>query len=102
MKNQVVSLLKEISIAVAKDMWRLLDKKVKELPPIVPRLIIPGLRSGNARISEQESKIVFCSVMEKTYGYFYSIETPTEEEYRFTGEKTLSARSDLSIWKFNG
>ncbi len=97
MNNQVLPILWEINTAVVKDLLRLLDLNAKELPALVPRLIMPGLRDGSARISEQESRVLFCSLLDRTYGYFYSIETPTKEKYQFSGKNPLSARSDLSI-----
>lgn len=98
----MLSILQEINIAVVKDLLRVLDLNATELHALVPRLIMPGLRDGSARISEQESRVLFCSVLDKTYGYFYSIETPTKEKYQFSGKNPLSARSDLSIWRFDG
>jgi hypothetical protein len=42
--NQVLSILQEINSVVVKDLLRLLDLNATELPALVPRLIMPGLR----------------------------------------------------------
>ncbi|RLF01280.1 MAG: hypothetical protein DRJ64_10845 [Thermoprotei archaeon] len=48
------------------------------------------------RISEQEARFVYCSVLNKS-NFFYSIETPTEKRY---GDGNRSASTDLSIYKY--
>ena len=62
-----------------------------------PRLILPQKRSGEIRISEQESRVLYCGTL-NTLNYFYSIETPTEELYQQKGKTPVSASSDLSIY----
>lgn len=51
------------------------------------------------RISEQESRILFCNML-SNYNYYYSIETPTREGYQLTGKKEISALSDLSLYTY--
>lgn len=60
-----------------------------------PRLIIPSKRDKSKRISEQEARFVFCSILNNS-DFFYSIETPTEKEYG----KGRSASTDLSIYEY--
>lgn len=73
---------------------------VKDKPKVLsPRLIFPQKINKDIRISEQESKILYCSILNDT-NYYYSVETPTEETYSFTGKKSISARSDLSIYGY--
>lgn len=62
-----------------------------------PRLVFPLTRGNEVRISEQESKIIYCSVLNNT-NYYYSVETPTLEGFSFSGNKELSARSDISLY----
>ena len=67
------------------------------LEGLSPRLILPQKRSGEIRISEQESRVLYCGTL-NTLNYFYSIETPTEELYQQKGKTPVSASSDLSIY----
>jgi len=65
-----------------------------------PRLIFPVKRmSGKIRISEQEARILYCNIL-NNLNYFYSIETPTDKKYQQTGKTPLSARSDISIYRY--
>jgi hypothetical protein len=63
-------------------------------------LRIPLKRDETKRISEQEMRFVLTSMLER-YHYpeiQYSVETPTEETYKFSGNKELSASSDMSLY----
>lgn len=60
------------------------------------RLIYPQKRQGGARVSEQESKVLFCQYLDSSQ-YFYSVETPTAETYIQKGSTALSARIDLTL-----
>ena len=62
-----------------------------------PRLVAPRKRDGNVRVSEQEARFLYCDVL-NTLGYYYSVETPTQETYRQTGEGYRSASSDLTLY----
>jgi hypothetical protein len=62
-----------------------------------PRLIFPFKRTDVVRVSEQESKILLCQVLEEG-PYFYSIETPTREMYMQSGSYGLSARIDVTVY----
>lgn len=68
--------------------------------PQSPKLIFPKKRDEEIRISEQESRILFCNLLEDT-GYYYSIETPTVKSYQLSGKVPLSALSDLSLYTFD-
>ena len=62
-------------------------------------LIFPeysGRQNGAIRVSEQEARFAFTESLSAT-PFFYSVETPTEEEYRFTGSKAMSAQTDLTF-----
>jgi hypothetical protein len=62
-----------------------------------PRLIFPVKRSDIVRVSEQESKILLCQVLETT-PWFYSVETPTRETYMQSGTHAMSARVDVTVY----
>ena len=65
------------------------------------RLIFPRLRDGKLRISEQELRSVFVEVFNqycdaKGVNLFYSIETPSNDTYNFSGEpRSVSGRSAM-------
>lgn len=63
-----------------------------------PRLIFPELRGGNIRISEQEARLLFCTMLQDT-SYYYSVEAPTTETYVQSGTTPLSARSDVALYR---
>ena len=75
--------------------------------PAPAHLIFPQKRQGEVRVSEQESKILFCGWLNNSR-LLHSVETPTLETYcqqpqRPEGNKALSARTDLTLWDtFNG
>lgn len=60
------------------------------------RLVFPAYANGKIRVSEQEARFAFVeSVLESNF--FYSVETPTSEKYRFSGEKRISAQTDFAL-----
>lgn len=80
-----------------------------DITGLSPRLVFPKKRNkktdleddenSEMRISEQESRILFCNML-SNYNYYYSIETPTGEGYQQTGQKEISALSDLSLYTY--
>jgi hypothetical protein len=73
-------------------------------------LIFPTRKKNDKkeiRISEQESRILFCQEADIYKKYYYAIEAPTTAKYRFTGsiqkdKKGQSALSDLSLFSCTG
>ncbi|WP_104193805.1 hypothetical protein [Cryobacterium sp. M25] len=61
-----------------------------------PSLIFPFKRTGTVRVSEQESRVLLCQVLESS-PWFYSVETPTLETYSQTGASALSGRIDVTV-----
>ena len=74
------------------------------------RIVFPTYRDFSHRVSEQELRFVFVEQVQellKEYDYFYSVETPTKDKYRFSLNKNYtsprvdesgkSASFDLSI-----
>lgn len=96
----VIDDLFEINRRLSFNLWNLTD--VNSIPTgLSPRLIFPKMRSGEKRISEQESLISYCGIL-NTLNYYYSIETPTKEVYQQTGKNPKSARSDISLYNYDG
>jgi hypothetical protein len=68
------------------------------------RLIFPKYRNREKRVSEQELRFLLIRELEKQKEFYYSVETPTKEEYFFSGsiENSLSARIDLCLHNSEG
>jgi hypothetical protein len=88
----------EINRRLFYDLWNISD--VNHPPSgLSSRLILPKRRSEDIRISEQESRFLYCSLL-NTLNYYYSVETPTEDVYSQKGETPRSAASDLSLYVY--
>jgi len=90
--------IKEINRRLFNDIWNLSDTSKNSIKGLSPKLIIPKKRDDSNRISEQEARFLFTSLLNST-NYYYSVETPTEEVYSQSGIKRISAASDLSLYK---
>jgi hypothetical protein len=99
-QQQIVKDIYEINKRVCFNLWNVANVNSK-LNGLSPHLILPQRRSGEIRISEQEARVLYCSVL-NNLNYFYSIETPTEDVYQQKGQTPMSAGSDLSIFINNG
>jgi hypothetical protein len=64
-----------------------------------PRMIFPDLLSKKERVSEQEARHIYCALVEKETPYYYALEAPTTNTFRFTGSTDLSARTDLALYE---
>ena len=69
------------------------------------RLLFPRYRKdedcekAKLRVSEQEARFAFVEALCKGGKFRYSVETPTDKLYRFTGEtKEVSAQTDLTVY----
>lgn len=85
--------LTQIVVSLARHLW-----SVHRDDPAGPRLLMPSKRDNSIRISEQESKILFCQLLEATH-WFYSVETPTAKTYVQSGRKPRSAWNDISLYE---
>lgn len=103
--------LGNICINVARKLITLPNEKdeIADTPNLQTRLIFPQYgKKEEVRISEQESRVLFCQEVEAyDKEIFYSVETPTEKKYRF-GKKLddikiddsgQSALSDMSLFE---
>jgi len=93
--------LSEINRRLLHNLWSLNNVKGNLIEPS-HRLIIPQKRCGELRISEQESVILYCDILNKLGYYYYSVETPTEQVYRQSGSGKRSANTDLSLYIHDG
>jgi hypothetical protein len=92
-QRQIVRDILEINRRVCFNLWNVANVNSR-LEGLSPRLILPQRGSGDIRVSEQESRVLYCGIL-NTLNYFYSIETPTEELYQQKGMTPTSASSDL-------
>lgn len=92
-----------------------ISQKLFEMYNAVPKsgLVYPFTRSKVIRVSEQETRVLFISELEKLLSdknpFYYSIETPTKMTYRFSSvpkpkidPSGQSASIDLSIGEMHG
>lgn len=96
LNNYLSELIREASIELMKIYFEKSERKTL--------LKIPEYRkTENKRISEQEFRFVMTSLHEKfaKTNLYYSVETPTSEEYGFSGLGKRSASSDLSFYENN-
>jgi len=63
-------------------------------------LKFPKYKNGITRISEQELRFTLTNLQEQSSypGLYYSVETPTKEDYSFSEKGKRSASSDLSFY----
>jgi len=90
----------EINRRICFNLWDMVDVH-SEPCGLTPRLILPEKRNKDIRISEQESRILYCGLL-NSLNYYYSIETPTAQTFMLTGTKPISASSDLSLYRHAG
>ena len=63
------------------------------------KLIFPENKNGDKRISEQEMRFTLLNIHEKnSSNLYYSVETPTTEDYGFSSDGKRRASSDLSFY----
>ena len=66
------------------------------------RLLFPGYRGkkkgekGKLRVSEQGARFAFVEALRTAGQFRYSVETPTDKTYQFTGQHEESAQTDLT------
>ena len=88
----------EINRRLFDDIWNLSNTSPNSIKGLSPKLIIPKRRDGSDRISEQEARFLFTTLL-NSFNYYYSVETPTKNTYIQSGKKPTSAASDLSLYK---
>ncbi|MHB9145462.1 MAG: hypothetical protein ACYC5Y_09045 [Symbiobacteriia bacterium] len=96
----VVKDMVEIGQAVCRQVWDVLSVNDNEIRALSPKVLLPKLRNSSERISEKEARVIYCAQIERANELFYSIETPTAQTYVQSGTTPMSARSDLSPYRF--
>ena len=87
----------EMNRRVAFALWNVASQAEKP-KALSPRLIFPELRTGDIRVSEQEARLLWCTMLQDT-SYYYAVEAPTAETYVQSGIKPISARTDLALYQ---
>ena len=100
-REQLQLTLKELNVRLAHYIWGIpfaANKQAKS--PRKSRLVMPSYRSGAKRVSEQEARFACCALLERSEDFFYSVETPTTEDYFFEGkeENKRSGCIDLTLY----
>ena len=62
------------------------------------RLLFPEPEKQKLRVSEQEARFPFVEALCKAGQFRYSVETPTDKRYKFTGKHEESAQTDLTLY----
>lgn len=77
---------------IAGQLWAMYHSR-----PEAPPLLFPMKRDDSRRVSEQESKILITQWLAGK-GINYSVETPTRDAYRQSGQADMSARIDVTVY----
>lgn len=100
---QLIDDLLEINKKLASVLWN--TKSRNESPTVLsPKLIWPTIDNNDdtkERVSEKESRVLYCNILNTSNYYYYSVETPTKEKYVQKGQSRTRARMDLTLYKFN-
>ncbi len=67
-QQQTIKNIIEINRRVCFNLWNIANVN-SSLSGLSPRLILPQKRSGEIRISEQESRVLYCAIL-NTLNYF--------------------------------
>ena len=84
-------------------LWDAFARANSKSPTAKPgsRIVFPRYRNGplsdHVRISEQEARFAFVEALRQGLLHYY-VETPTCKTYGFSGSRTRSAHTDLTIW----
>lgn len=93
-----------INAEVCRELWRVADTRGGTVGALTAKLVLPPRNNQDVRISEEEARFIYASVLTRAGRYFFSVETPTEEKYSFTNDADASPRSalsDLTLWTFD-
>lgn len=93
--NDLIEMDRRVSYAL----WNVASPKMNP-NGLSPRLVFPELRNGEMRISEQEARLLWCTMLQDT-SYYYSVEAPTRETYVQMGSKPQSARTDVALYRLS-
>lgn len=93
-----LSAVRKICRETDRRLWNAYHCRCGDSRPEKPlsRLVFPTRTNGEIRVSEQEARFAF---VESVLGsdFFYSVETPTDEQYQFDGEGSRAAQTDFTI-----
>jgi hypothetical protein len=93
--DDVPAYLRDLAERTSLELW-----KVSRRETTTTRLVLPSYRAGGRRVSEQEARSIAQRLVADGK-YYFSIETPTDGLYKFTGKEGTPPRSashDMSLY----
>ena len=101
--------IKQLLVMFSEEMFKAYNFSIEKdtIRKYKSKMVFPKYRDDektvtekNVRVSEQEARFAFCNVLEKVeyIDFLYSVETPTQEEYSFSGKGKQSAMTDLTLY----
>lgn len=79
------------------------NAKNQSYSPDRTQIVYPSYgRNGGIRASEQEARLAFIESLIGESSHLFSIETPTNELYSFSGNQAVSAQTDLALHNDGG
>jgi hypothetical protein len=93
--SEVPVFLRGLAEEIAVELW-----KVARREPTTTRLVLPTYRNGRHRVSEKEARAIAQRLVADS-DYYFSIETPTDGLYKFSGKDSTPHRSashDMSLY----
>lgn len=93
--DDVADFLRGLAERVAVELWNVARRE-----PTTTRLVLPTYRGGSHRVSEQEARSIAQRLVADS-DYYFSIETPTDGLYKFSGKddtRPRAASHDMSLY----
>jgi hypothetical protein len=93
--DAVPAFMRELAEHVALELWKVVRREAT-----TSRLVLPTYRDGSHRVSEQEARSIAQRLVADSH-YYFSIETPTDGLYKFSGKddtRPRSASHDMSLY----
>ena len=94
----MINLIKKTALKIS-SIGKEIEKDFKnDYQLVFPTQFQPS-KENEIRYSEQELRQCFIDSIKEDREFYYSVETPTEKKYSFTGSKLLSGNLDLCLYK---
>ncbi|HEX7961668.1 MAG TPA: hypothetical protein VF493_17235, partial [Terriglobales bacterium] len=93
--DDVPTFLRKLAERVAGELWKVVRRE-----QTTTRLVLPTYRDGRHRVSEQGARSIAQRLIADS-DYYFSIETPTDGLYKFSGKggsQPRSASHDMSLY----
>ncbi len=94
----MINLIKKTALKIS-SIGKEIEKDFKNDNQLVFPTQFQPSKEKEIRYSEQELRQCFIDSIKEDREFYYSVETPTEEKYSFTGSKLISGNLDLCLYK---